>query len=595
MNTVKQPISRKDVWLIPKRSNIYQIIGIVEILVNDGHDGKIWNHSKQESVATKMRFRNLTMGRNFSGQSVRTLFANGPKFLGFAYTDSDQQEGTSLGNKVLITKAGHKLAGEDLLNGDKIFYNLSEWEKGHSIIGSKLLKLQLIKLVLNNPITHNGGKALVFPFLAALKLCKRLGYIDVEELAYILFSMQEEDQIDLIERRILNFRCLPANNRKLEIDAYSRTEAGKLTLVKAPSANYFMNFCSWSGIFRKTKHTIQGGRVLSSIELLDTAYADELCRIIDGHIYDFHNNKKLWIDYYGDPDKIKPPRDITLNIEVSSPGAYFVEIQADNIIVDSLIIEGQKCTKPITVFEGGKYSAHINYLTSNKVVVKEFEVDDKIDEINVYFEIPMDRESGIQATLDTAQGAFDAIKELAISNNGYDKSFYDLLKLRKKLEGKDYINNRTKGGRLEYLFYRMLTILYEEGRIDYVKWYGKLSENGIPGPAPGGKNGNPDIVFEIDDISVVIELTTIRGTAAQWTSSEAASVPDHIKRYAEQNYASRTVGIFSAPYINSRVESNFKSQASLYGTSICCVTLEDFASLLMKTRDDIKSFLVNKL
>jgi len=49
-----------------------------------------------------------------------------------------------------------------------------------------------------------------------------------------------------------------------------------------------------------------------------------------------------------------------------------------------------------------------------------------------------------------------------------------------------------------------------------VIWNGKIGEYGIPSPAPGGPNGDPDILIFIGDTLVVLELTTIKSKSQQW-------------------------------------------------------------------------------
>jgi hypothetical protein len=127
-----------------------------------------------------------------------------------------------------------------------------------------------------------------------------------------------------------------------------------------------------------------------------------------------------------------------------------------------------------------------------------------------------------------------------------------------------------------------------DGLIDGFKWYGKVDANDLPSPAPGGKEGNPDLVFEFEDYAAVIELTTIKGTAAQWSSSEAASVPDHISKYRHSNPKAKIVGFFVAPSINNRILKNFKAHAAIDKTPIICLTIEEFAKLALDSRDELR-------
>ena len=585
-----RPTDKKDVWLVPKRASMHQFIGVVDALIENELEGKVWNSSRQELIATRLRQKGLTKDRNFSHQSVRTLFANGPKFMGFAYTD-DGDDATRRGSKVFITKAGRRLNEEGLLNTTAHYAKLQSWERDHSLADSRLLKIQLLKLILNNPITNNGGQILVYPFLSTLKLCRKLGYLDFEEIAYIVFSMSAEDELDLITQRIINFRSLSPSNRKNEIEAYSKTNAGRLTMVKAPLANYFIAFCCLAGLFEKSTIEIDNYKKLTCIRALSVPDLDFLDESLSGSIYNFYDNRDLWIEYIGDPDVIRPPRDITLSITTSKPGNYYVEVRNENTVKQTLSIEGSRIESLITVFEGKTYEITLNYLGAKKRLSQIFTVEPMIKEKTIHFTV--DDTGGLrESSLETNEDILGAIKSLSESKTHIDKGFYDYLKLREKIEGKNFINNNVRGGRLEYLFFRLLSNLYEQGSIDYLKWFGKVSDDGLPRPAPGGKNGNPDLVFVVDDISVIIELTTIMGTANQWQSSEAASVPDHIFSYSEESNTLRNVGIFSAPSINNRVESNFDAQSKMQGVPIKCIDLISFSNALTLERPELIEFLL---
>jgi hypothetical protein len=166
---------------------------------------------------------------------------------------------------------------------------------------------------------------------------------------------------------------------------------------------------------------------------------------------------------------------------------------------------------------------------------------------------------------------------------GFDKMYYHKLCTIQKVLSLNYVDNRRMGGRLEYLFFKLLDILKEEGVIDDVYWYGKIGKYGIDEPAPGGKEGNPDIVFDIDDFSFVLELTTIIGTRAQWNSSEASSVPDHICKYKMTNTDRKIIGIFSAPSIHPQVEKNLFLNAKKDNVCMIFEPCSEFANFLAST------------
>ena len=130
-----------------------------------------------------------------------------------------------------------------------------------------------------------------------------------------------------------------------------------------------------------------------------------------------------------------------------------------------------------------------------------------------------------------------------------------------------------------------------DGVIDEVIWNGKVGEYGLPTSAPGGKHGIYDMVFRIDDIDFVLELTTIKPKSAQF-SVEGSSVPDHIKIYSE-NSSNNVVGIFCAPQIHDRNMRVMQSSLNDYNIRLNGVTDSDFINLLLtKDRKQIVSALV---
>lgn len=93
-------------------------------------------------------------------------------------------------------------------------------------------------------------------------------------------------------------------------------------------------------------------------------------------------------------------------------------------------------------------------------------------------------------------------------------------------------------------------------------------------PAPGGKTGTPDIIFKIEEIDFVLEVTTFRPKSTQFTA-EGASVPDHVRLYKEQ-ISNQVVGIFCAPQIHLRNTNIMKS--SLLKDSVNLICINDFTA-----------------
>jgi len=126
-----------------------------------------------------------------------------------------------------------------------------------------------------------------------------------------------------------------------------------------------------------------------------------------------------------------------------------------------------------------------------------------------------------------------------------------------------------------------------------VFWYGNIGKYGICEPAPGGKEGNPDIIFEIDNYVFILELTTFRGNRGQWSSAEASSVPDHIAKFKKFIPHKKVVGIFSAPSIHPQLEQNLKLNALKENVGMIFKPSIEFAIFLAKTsRKELKDSLI---
>jgi AlwI restriction endonuclease len=578
---IKMP-SRDEIWYVPKRTSVHQIIGLVEAVVLKSISGKTFRSGQQEALATELRKRGLTQSRNLSQQSVRTLLASGPQYLGLVYKS---QELNTV--KLFVTKAGLALKSEGNLESALAYTNLSEWEKNHPFPKSAVILNQLMKLIINNPVSENGGNFSVFPFRAAIELAIELGYIDFEELGYLVFQLQKHEDLPLLVQRIRNFRDLPASSRRLEIDAFKKTDAGNLSLVKAPSATYFMNICVYSGLFEIEQTVTSNAGTQKSIVLKDTQEAIELLESYPpARAYDFKGNLQLWIDYIGSPERKLPPRDYIIQIDVLEDSSYLVELKNFEGLKRTLTFDGVSAAWSVPMFEAEEYKLVLHSSSSpDECLFDIIPGNDPVINVSV-------SGAGTSSTVETFENSatriLEAIDEVMLT--GWDSRIKKRTHLIKSLTGKDHLNNRTKGGRLEELFNLLLKIAESEGRVDSVRWYGKYGQDGIPGPAPGGKDGNPDLVFEIDDIAVVLELTTIKGTRAQWNSSEAASVPDHINSYIHEDPNSRVAGIFSAPGIDSRVRNTFTLHENKTKVPIICLDLNVLANLLSGDRESIKSY-----
>lgn len=80
----------KEIWLIPKRSNLHQTICLIDGLIERKYDGTSWNAQKQNNLGVNLKNWGATRtGKNISPQAIRTLVASIPQYLGFVYINTN--------------------------------------------------------------------------------------------------------------------------------------------------------------------------------------------------------------------------------------------------------------------------------------------------------------------------------------------------------------------------------------------------------------------------------------------------------------------------------------------------------------------------
>ena len=441
----------KELWHIPKRGNVHQTIYMVHILTGDKFSGKSWSRTKQELLATEMGKAGLTeKGIALSHQSVRTLLANIPKYLGFIYIDE-----STTPSKLIVTEIGHKLVNHHKIHDVKKEKNLKLYRMKNCLIEtSEIFNQQMLKLILTNPIILNDCKnILVFPFRFTIKLLLELEYLDKEEIGYILFHTRNEDEFPVILQKIKNFRSLSPINRTKEISAYEKTQEGKLTLVKAPSAGYYMYLCLSTGICEKVKVTVNktSKNKLVAITLIDKEKAKKvLNQFQDVEIFDFQSDWFLWKEYFTNPNRIFPP--FLASIKSKSTEEFLVLIQNSPHISMGVVLNGEDFVFP--VFPNEDYNLTVySYSSSRPLIQKKvrFSKNKKI------FDIDLKKKITIIRTKDTS---VNEIKEFFSGKfQGFDKNYAAKLELLKQVTGKNYVDNYRRGGRLEFLFFDLLTHL----------------------------------------------------------------------------------------------------------------------------------------
>lgn len=564
----------KEIWHIPKRGSVHQTIYMVYLLTWDRFLQKSWSSGKQEMIASEMGKAGLTeKGSAISHQSVRTLLANVPKYLGFVFIDS-----SSTPSKVVVTDIGYELIKHHGIEKVPTHKNLGEYSKTKDLIEiSDIFNKQMSKLIITNPsIKNDCQNILVFPFRMTLRLLIELDYLDKEEIGYILFHTKAEDEYKLTIEKINNFRSLTPQQRQSEIEAYQETEEGKLTLVKAPTAGYYMYLCYSTGLCERISIVVNKtkNKKLTAIKLIDK---EKIKKILEEYkeaeIYDFKDDLVLWKEYFSNPKRLYPPFDVSFTTK--SKSELLVTLNKEGLLVGSDVLSIKTPSFIAPVFKDEIYKLIVYDLGSgNEVLNKEisFAKNERCYLIDI---------SNAKEKVYSEDEIVKKIKEMFDGKHeGFDEEYYKKLKVIEKKLSRNYIDNYRKGGRLEYLFYELLERLKDKKIIDAVYWYGSVEKYGIYRPAPGGKEGNPDVVFEIDDYSFVLELTTYRGIRAQWNSAEASSVPDHIVKYQRNNTSKKVIGIFSAPSIHSQLQQNLKLNAKEASVGMLFKPCMEFAEYL---------------
>lgn len=571
----------KEIWLIPKRVNLHQTICLIDGIIERKYDGTSWNPQKQNNLGVNLKKWGATKdGKNISPQAIRTLVASIPQYLGFLYVNTE-----STPNTICLTEAGmalwykHKdelVKVPNLVDGKDLLITESE----------TVLK-QMEKLQITNPIISKDCENIyVFPFRFMLKVLLKVGYLDQEEIAYFLFKVRNEDEVDVIVQEIENFRKLSTENRESLINVFKSTHIGNITLVKASSAGYFISLCQITGIMDKLKVTTNNrDGAIAALKINDTymRYVEEMLnsKYKNAEIYDFEDNLQLWIDYIGDPSRDYPPIDVSIINKANS--SFLIQVYKDGACnYDDLIDENGVLQFPMFVNE--QYDVKIIDVSTG-------------DELETLAICPTfeQREFEIEGRLNNAVVANETVEDVAkeimehCAATNFAGKTLNYLNTLSKVTGIDKTGDKSlRGAYFEYYVYKMLSILKAEKVVDEVIWNGKIGKYGLPTQAPGGKTGTPDMVFTIDDLHIVVELTTIKAKSLQF-SAEGSSVPDHIRLYKQES-GKDVVGVFCAPTIHERNTAVMKSTIAPYGIELHCITDKELIELLLtKDREKIKN------
>lgn len=559
-------VGLKNFWFIPKRANIHQMIALLHGIKKRNYHNKKWNTTKQDDLSLELKRLGATnTGEKIQQQGMRTLLAS-LHYLGFVYLDNN--------SFLQITKAGDRFY--DVHKSElKVLENLKS--SSDTINSSEEVYKQMTKLQITNPLIMSYCEdILLFPFRYVLEILLELEYIDMEELALIVFNARDTSSIEFTKQEILNFRKLEESQREKTVELFKATEMGNITLKKAPSAGYFMQLCVGTGYIDRNKiKPVNKSKSLSCIKIKDK-YISDIKQMLDSYeyteAYDFKCDVDLWIEYFGDPNQLLPPENFT--ITNSLPYEVYMEVykDGDHLILAEILGEGADVS--FAVFENKKYSAIYYDIGSGDILYKqELEFDDHLS-----IQISKDVLLNNNETYSSYAKLKSDILRQEILEHSESKNFskkmlrkIDIIELK---TGNSKLNSNLRGAHYEYLFYLLLNNLKEEEIIDEVLWNGKLGKYNLPVPAPGGKLGTPDIVFQIDERHYILELTTIKSKTGQ-EKAEISSVPDHVRQY-KRKIGDNTIvvyGIYIAPLIHERVNAAMK--ANLQDEDVYFVSSKD--------------------
>jgi hypothetical protein len=263
-------------------------------------------------------------------------------------------------------------------------------------------------------------------------------------------------------------------------------------------------------------------------------------------------------------------------------------VQEEKILViskDGKMIDGETFSEDVEamqtpLFENEDYLLEIyDCSTGAKIKEERFRISEKQNVLQI------DISKAPKPSTLTNQEIIQMIDQMLESKDGLDSVYRNRLAVLVKIIDFDLKARLPylRGGRLEYLLYRLLYNLEKEGKIDSVVWNGWIKKYGIYQPAPGGKVGKSDIIFHIDDLTIVLEVTTIRDTRMQWTA-EGASVPDHILNYQQKTGTrEKVIGLFSAPSLHGQLVKNLTQHSKTDKIPILCFPLNELLELLEKS------------
>jgi len=544
------PRKTKEMWHIPKRASFEQIKEIVKILIELNLNNKIYKGNAIK-INRELARRGLTQsGTILTPSAFGTLIAL-VKYFGYLFIKD---------GKIIVTDAGIKLL-KDPINQ---------------------FKNQLLKLQITNPlISEDCENIFIFPFKETLKLLLELKYLTNNEFGYIIFmNFKKGEYFDEIVKKILKFRKLKQAKREKIIEEFKKTPEGNVTLAKAPSVGYFISFLLHANFCNKTK--INGEPAIELKNINETRML--LDKFGDAEPFNFGDDQNLWIKYIGNPDRLYPPREKQIKFKDPTQKDKLILISQNGEQIDADVINAVSEIR-VPLFDNEKYLINV-FEFKKGFNIGAFEITSAKDREEILIDL-----KDIKPMKALTPDEWAKLIQEHIKSPDFDNMYKAQLNALNKILNIKIKNGRLRGGRLEFLFYKFLKQLKKQGLIEDLKWNGKLGKYGINQPAPGGKQGLPDIIFSINNFYFVLELTTIKNKSTQW-SAEGSSVPDHIRTFLKQTKKGQVIGIFCAPIQFERNINALKSNLKDINIPILCYEVDSLIEIFLSP-DPLKRFIAD--
>ncbi len=563
-----------DKWIVPKRCNVYQTLALLAVLDKDSKL-KRWSAGNQTTVATKMRkdYGASNKNKTMQPQSARTTKALA-QYMGFITSDDTSIEITEAGKNFLNNHRAELInKGFSLSNPRAPLIKVAdEWKE------------QLIKLQLVNPDQPKCESLQVYPLRFLLEVLASTTYVDKEEIAMFLLTAKRQNDVKSVVNKINSFRSKSYKARKNRVDKFKKTAFGKISLVSAPSARYFMTLCEATGLFKLSRiippnpgATKKKKVAAISVDPAKIAEVNSIIARYSGISYFNirHNKQNVWADYYYNVG-VNYPVDIC--IQNKSKTDVYVEVldKTTGKAKHQVFEISAKKRMLAYAFLGHDYTAEIYDKTSPRPSCS-FDYDATSATITI---TNKDLSSGV---IVDKKVALDEIRWL-IRNKGVTSRIQNQLDFYKKLTGKDRKDlSSTRGAFTEYYISVLLDWLKQKHYIDDYQHSWSYDRYMLPCAAGGAA----DFIIEKDNTSIVFEVTLLRASAKETKNlrTEVDGVMNHAAQQQKLDIKSKkkSLCIFSPVNDNSVMQKLTKRYKSTFKVKNAkTIPLEDVLTVFEK-------------